>query len=68
MLMITAKKKNINAKKKAFSSSAMNEQVIHGSHYGYSPHFREFFSFHIEISTSSLHKINKAAVQIDIID
>ena len=66
--MITANKKTIQSKAKTFSISKTNEQLKHRSHYGFSPQFREFFSFNVEISTSSLHKINKAAVQIDIID
>jgi hypothetical protein len=66
--MITVKKKNIKGNKKAFALSTTNEKLKRGTHYGYSPQFKEFFSFQVEISTSSLQKINKAAVQIDIID
>jgi len=67
-LMITVNKKKSNGNKKGFKSSPKNERLTHRMHYGYSPQFKEFFSFQVEISTSSLQKINKAAVQIDIID
>jgi hypothetical protein len=66
--MITVKKKNTKGNNKAFALSTTNEKLKRGTHYGNSPQFKEFFSFNTEISTSSLQKINKAAVQIDIID